>query len=160
MPPIVVYVLTGAIAVLFLLHVLARRFPDIDWLQHLRIHRPYDAARDRHLDMAWMSAPDIKPVRNPFARTAAEVKKELSDFGAVLPQLPPERQSRLRRSRTVSDGVQLILLGIALPFADRILSMMLLFSDVGLVENVIVFTASGLCIVLGIVAILRSGKDR
>jgi hypothetical protein len=55
-------------------------------------------------------------------------------------------------------GVQLILLGIVLPFGFYAISMMT-FSSAGTTANVLVYAGSGLCVTLGITAIWRSGKD-
>lgn len=152
-PPEVAYVAIGVIAVVFVLSVLARRFPYVEWLQHFRFHRPYDPDRDRHLDTAWLSSVDTPLRRNPFRETVDEVRKELGEFRAAMPQLPKERKARLRRSSNVAAGVQLILLGIALPLGYHILSMMMFFSGVSRTESIFVFAASGVCIALGIAAI-------
>jgi hypothetical protein len=153
------YVVLGVIAVVFVLSVLARRFPHVDWLQNFRFQRPYDPNRDRHLDTAWMSSAGVPPRRDALRETLADVREQFRDFGAALPQLPKEQKAKLRRRSNVYAGVQLILLGIALPFGYHILSMMMFFSGVSRTESVFVFAGSGLCIALGITAIWRSGKD-
>jgi hypothetical protein len=153
------YVLIGVIAAVFVLSVLARRFPHIDWLQCFRFERPYDPNRDRHLDTAWMPSADAPPRRDALRETLAEVRQQFRDFRAALPQLPKEQQVKLRRRSNVYAGVQLILLGVALPFGYHILSVMTFFSSVSRTENVFVFAGSGLCIALGITAIWRSGRD-
>jgi hypothetical protein len=154
------YVLIGIAAVLFALSALARRFPGIDWLQIFRFQRPYDPRRDRHLDTAWMDATQRgQDKRDAPLEPLAELREQFRAFAAELPQLPKERKAKLRRSSNVFGGVQLILLGIALPFGYHILSMMTFFSSVSTIENVLVFTGAGVCIALGVTAIWRSGKD-
>lgn len=152
------YVLVAVIAVVFVLTVLARRFPGIHWLQRFRVERPYDPERDRHLDTAWMSKA-VPPRRSALRDTVVEARNALRDFGAALPQLPKEQKARMRRRSNVYAGVQLILLGVSLPFGYHILSMMTFFNSVSRTENIVVFAVSGLCVALGITAIVRSGKD-
>jgi hypothetical protein len=159
MPRNIPYILIGAIALLIALSVLARRFPHIDWLQLFRFQRPYDPSRDRHLDTAWMDPVEALKRREARRPPLAEAREQMRGFIGELPQLPKERKAKLRRSSNVHAGVQLILLGIALPFGYHILSMMLLFSSVGRTENIFLFIASSVCIGLGITAIVRSGKD-
>jgi hypothetical protein len=152
------YILVGALAVLFALSALARRFPRIDWLQYFRFERPYDPRRDRHLDTAWMDPAEALRRRKAPREAFAEVRERVRDFVGELPQLPEARKAMLRRSSNVRAGVQLILLGIALPFGYYIFSMMMFFSSVGTTEIVFLFAASAVCIALGITAIWRSGK--
>jgi len=159
MPPIVPYVFTAVIVLLFALSALARRFPHIDWLQVFRFQRPYDPSRDRKLDTAWMDPVEAMRRREAPREPFAELREQYRAFKADMPQLPKEQKARLRRSSNVWAGVQLIALGIALPFGYYILSMMFLFSTVSRTENLFVFVASGICIILGITAIVRSGKD-
>lgn len=159
MPDSVHYVLIGIIAVVFVLFVLARRFPHIGWLQNFRLQRPYDSSRDRHLDNAWMTSGVVPPRRGTFRETMADARAEFREFRAALPQLPPEEKAKARRRTNVYAGIQLILLGVLLPFGLYILKMMLFFSSVSRTENIVVFSMSGMCILLGIIAILRSGKD-
>jgi hypothetical protein len=159
MPDYVSYVFIGVIAVVFALFALARRFPHIDWLQHFRLERPYDPSRDRKLDTAWMDPVEAMRRREAPRGAFAELREQFRAFKAEMPQLPKEQQDKLRRSQNVWAGVQFIALGIALPFGYYILSMMLLFSTVSRTENIFVFAASGICIILGITAIVRSGKD-
>ena len=152
------YMLIGVIAVVFVLSVLARRFPQIHWLQRFRVDRPYDPQRDRHLDTAWMSAA-VPPRRSTFRDAIVEARKQVRDFGAALPQFPKEQKAKQRRRSNVYAGVQLILLGVSLPFGYHILSMMMFFSSVSRTENIVLVAFSGLCVALGITAIIRSGKD-
>ena len=152
-------VLAGVLVVVFLLATLARRFPHIHWLSHFRPHRPYDPERDRKLDTAWMAAHGATPKRNPFLGILGEVRKDFQAFRAAMPELPPEQKARQRRRVNMFAGVQLILLGILLPFAFYIFKMLMFFSAVSRVEQIVLFTCSGACVVLGIVAIWRSGKD-
>jgi len=160
MPRYVPYVLIGIAAVLFALSALARRFPHIDWLQLFRFQRPYDPSRDRHLDTAWMDATHRGQGKRDAPREPlAGLREEFRAFAARLPQVPKERKAKLRRRRDVFAGVQLILLGIVLPFGYHVLSMMTFFSEVSTIENVLVFAGAGVCIALGVIAIWRSGKD-
>jgi hypothetical protein len=159
MPDSVHYVLIGVIAVVFVLFVLARRFPHIDWLQHFRLQRPYDSSRDRHLDNAWMTSGVVPPRRGTFRETMEDARKEFREFRAAMPQLPPEEKAKGRRRSKVYGGAQLILLGIALPFGFHILKMMLFFSSVSRTETIILYGLSGTCVIAGIIAIMLSGKD-
>ena len=152
-------VLAGILLLVFVLQALARRFPNVDWLSWFRMDRPYNPERDRKLDTAWMSQPGIAPKRNPFQRAAEEVREEFKAFHAAMPQLPPEQRNQQRRRSNIFGGIQLILLGIILPFGFYIFKMMLFFSSVSRTENIVLFTASGVCIILGIVAIARSARD-
>jgi hypothetical protein len=158
MPDIVVYVLVGIMALVYVLAALARRFPDVGWLSHFQFQRPYDARRDRHLDAAWLPKAEGQVKQNPFREALAEARKDWRTFREALPELPPEQKARQKRRSNVYAGVQLILLGIALPFGYHVLSMMLLFSSVSRTENVLLVVASATCVLLGIIAIARSGK--
>jgi hypothetical protein len=177
--PNVAYIFFGILVLLFVLFVLARRFPHIHWLQMFRFERPYDPARDRHLDTAWM-----KPVDRVRARRAAaegqsrrgaaaegqswrdaprevfaELREQYRAFRAAMPQLPPEQEARMRRRRDVYGGIKLILLGIALPFGYYALSVMTFFSEVSITENILVLAGSAFCIAIGITAIWRRGEE-
>lgn len=153
------YIFVGVIVTVVGLSVLARRYPRVDWLQSFRFQRPYDAKRDRHLDTAWMDPADALRRRETRDDTFAEVRERVRDVVEALPQLPKDKKARLRRSSNVWAGVQLIALGITLPFGYYIFSMMMFFSSVGTAEKVLVFGAAAACIALGITAIWRSGKE-
>jgi hypothetical protein len=152
-------ILAGALVVVFLLATLARRFPHIRWLSHFRIHGAYDPERDRKLDTAWMSAEGAVPRRNPFMGILADVRKDVEAFRGAMPELPPEQKARQRRRSNIFTGLQFIMLGVALPLGFYIFKLMMFFGSVSRTERVVVFSLSGLCVVLGIIAILRSGKD-
>lgn len=152
-------ILAGILLLVFVLQALSRRFPNVGWLSWFRIDRPYDPERDRKLDTAWLSQPGVAPKRNPFQRAAEEVREEFKAFRAAMPELPPEQKARRRRWSNIFGGIQLILLGLLLPFGFYIFKMMMFFGSVSRTENVVLFTASGVCIILGIVAIVRSARD-
>jgi hypothetical protein len=148
------------IGILAALSALARRFRHIDWLQDFRFERPYDPSRDRQLDTAWMDPKGRAQSRPDAPREFfAEVREQFRAIAETLPQLPNEQKVKIRRRRNVFAGVQLILLGIALPFGYHILSVMTFFSSVSNIENVLVIAGSGVCIALGVNTIRRSGED-
>jgi hypothetical protein len=148
------------IGILAALSVLARRFRHIHWLQVFRFERLYDSSRDRHLDTAWKDGAPRGQGRHDTPREPVTAfREQFRAYAAELPQLPKERKAKLQRSSNVFAGIQLILLGIALPFGYHFLSVMSFFSEVSTMENVVVFAAAGGCIALGFTVIWRSGKD-
>ena len=153
------YVLIALTAVVLTLAYLARRFPHIHWLRAFRVERPYDAKRDRELDTAWM--PEKERWREELKQRKAQRAKEnpLREMFAAFPQLPPEHRQKMRRRANIIGGLQLILLGIALPFGYYMFSMMMFFHSVSRTENIVLATASVACVVLGVAGLVRSGRD-
>ena len=156
------YVLAAVTAVVLVLAYLSRRYPHVHWLRHFRMQRPYDPERDRHLDTAWTPPPGFKHPkpppgeREPAPRAPAGAFREfLGDF----PRLPEEQRRRFRKSSNIMAGLKFILLGIALPFGYYIFSMMMFFQTVSKTENIILFTVSAACVILGITAIVRGARD-
>ena len=96
--------------VIFGLSLLARRMPEVAWLQHFRF--------DAHLT--------------------------------------EEQKTRMRRRANVHVGVELILLGFAIPLGHVLLTVMT-FSAMTASGMTIAIAASLLCIGLGITAIVRRG---
>lgn len=158
LPPTVQYILVGLTVAGVSLAFLARRYPHVHWLQLFRLNRPYDAARDRHLDHAW-TAPDGTRFKKQPPRKPDDLRSQFRDFIGSFPRLPEEQRKKMRRRSNVYAGVQFILLGLGLPFGYYILSMMMFFNEVTRAENILLFAVSGACIMLGIVAIVRSAKD-
>ena len=148
-------ILAGFLLIVFVLSALARRFPGADWLSWFRFDRAYDPDRDRKLDTAWMSAPGVTPKRNPFQHILGEARKDFQAFRAAMPELPPEQKERNRRRADVIGGLQFILAGVVLPFGFYIFKLMMFFGSVSRVEQIVIFTLSGGCIIIGIVAIWR-----
>ena len=150
------YVLAAITAVVLLLSYLSRRYPNVHWLRMFRMQRPYDPERDRRLDTAWTPPPGYRhPKPPPPEKPRGPFREFLGDF----PRLPEEKQRQLRKSSNVLAGLKFILLGIALPPGYYLLSMMMFFQTVSRTENIVLLTASAACIVLGITAIVRSGRD-
>jgi hypothetical protein len=74
-----------------------------------------------------------------------------------LPWLSKEQQARTGRRAAVYAGAQLILLGLVLPLAYLVLTVMT-FNTVRTGTLAIVLAGSVLCILLGITAIVQSGR--
>jgi integral membrane sensor domain MASE1 len=81
----------------------------------------------------------------------------LQHFRITRPQLTEEQQARMRRRVNVSAGAQLILFGLILPLGYLVLTVMT-FSAVRTGTLALVLAGSVLCIVLGITAIVQSGR--
>ena len=152
------YVLIAATAVVLTLAYLARRFPRVDWLQRFRIQRPYDPARDRELDTAWMPEEERWREELKHRKASRKASNPFRAFLADLPQLPEEQKQKFRRRSNIIGGLELIVLGVALPFAYYMFSMMMFFHTVSRTENIVLFTASAACVVLGITALFHSGR--
>jgi hypothetical protein len=78
----------------------------------------------------------------------------LQHFRYERPQLSEEHRARMRRRANVYAGVELIMIGIGLPMAYVVLTVMM-FNDITAKEMAIVLTGSALCIGLGVTAIVR-----
>lgn len=81
----------------------------------------------------------------------------LSRFSNAFPRLPEEERRKARKRGDFYAGVQLILLGIALPGGYAALTIMT-FSSFTTTATVLVGAGSLLCIALGIVAISQSRR--
>lgn len=81
----------------------------------------------------------------------------LRRFSNALPRLPEEQRRKARKRGDFYAGVQLILLGIALPFGYAALTIMT-FSSFTTTQTVLVGAGSLLCIGLGIIAISHSRR--
>ncbi len=104
------FILVGIFAVIFGASAIARRFPNVAWLQVLR----YDP-----------------------------------------PRLSVEQRARNRRRANVYAGVEMILMGVVLPFGYFALTVMF-FNSPTPTGIVLTLGASLLLIVLGVVSIARS----
>jgi hypothetical protein len=82
----------------------------------------------------------------------------LQIFRFERPRLSEEHRARMRRRANVHAGVELILLGIALPMGYVAMTVML-FNDITARAMTLVLMGSALCIGLGVTAIVRRGKD-
>lgn len=72
-------------------------------------------------------------------------------------RLTEKQKARMRRSAAVHAGVELILLGLALPMGYVVLTVMF-FSSFTATAVVLTLAGSVLCIILGVTAIVRSGR--
>jgi hypothetical protein len=78
----------------------------------------------------------------------------LQHFRHERPQLSEEHRAKMRRRANVYAGVELIMIGIGLPMAYVVLTVMM-FNEVTAKAMAIVLSGSALCIGLGVTAIVR-----
>jgi hypothetical protein len=81
----------------------------------------------------------------------------LQHFRFERPHLSEEQQARMRRRANVHSGIELILIGIVLPIGYVALTVMM-FNDITAKAMIMVLAGSGLCIGLGITAIVRRNR--
>jgi hypothetical protein len=81
----------------------------------------------------------------------------LQPFRYERPRLSEEHRARMRRRANVHAGVELIMIGIGLPMAYVVLTVMM-FNDITAKAMAIVLTGSALCIGLGVTAIVRRNR--
>jgi hypothetical protein len=81
----------------------------------------------------------------------------LQGFATAFPRLPEEQRRRARKRGDLHAGVELILLGLALPLGYAALTLMT-FSSYTTSGTVLVGAGSVLCVGLGIFAIWHSRR--
>jgi integral membrane sensor domain MASE1 len=81
----------------------------------------------------------------------------LQHFRFERPQLSEEHRASMRRRANVLAGVQLILMGVGLPLAYVVLTVMM-FNDITAKAMTMVLAGSVLCVGLGITAIVRRNR--
>ena len=94
----------------------------------------------------------------PSARTQPKEAPDIGWLGAFrLPEVPPERAARFRRSSGMLAGAKLIMLGVVMPIGYAVLTMMM-FSEFEPAMTWLIGVFSFVCIALGIVGIVRNSK--
>ena len=81
----------------------------------------------------------------------------LQIFRYNFPRLTEEQQARMRQRANIHAGVEMILLGLALPLGYLAVTVMF-FNDVTTIGTVLVLAASVLLIGFGVTAIWRSSR--
>lgn len=74
-----------------------------------------------------------------------------------MPELSPAQQQRMRRRGNLHAGVEFILLGLVIPMGYVVLTIMT-FSSFDPIWTTFVMLSSALCLILGIVAIVRNAR--
>jgi len=83
----------------------------------------------------------------------------LQPFRFNWPQLPPEQRERMRRRANVHAGIELILMGFAVPIV-YVGSSIMMFNDPSVLGLTISVAIAALLIALGITGVWRNARRR